>query len=83
MISWLKRWGIPFFAALVLLGAVTLQLIAHLKPVPESSLDKPLEETIPAHLAGWQVTDLDLGPTESVRPSAEPAGTAESRSHWN
>lgn len=66
MIPWIKRWGIPLFAAIVLLGAVVIQLVANLKPVPEGSLTAPLKEAIPDQLAGWEVEDLDLGPTESV-----------------
>jgi hypothetical protein len=66
MIQWFKRWGIPFFAAIVLLGAVTIQLAANLKPVPEGSLEEPLKNAIPDQLSGWQVQELDLGPTESV-----------------
>jgi hypothetical protein len=66
MISWFKRWGIPFFALVVLLGAVGLQLVANLKPVPEGTLERPLEQAIPEQLPGWEITDMDLGPTESV-----------------
>lgn len=66
MIAWIKKWGIAAFAGLVLFVAVTLQLVAHLKPVPESSLEQPLAQAIPERLEGWQVQELDLGPTESV-----------------
>ncbi|NDV61620.1 exosortase-associated EpsI family protein [Puniceicoccales bacterium CK1056] len=66
MISWFKRWGIPSLAAVVLLGAIGIQLVAGMKPVPEGSLEAPLADSIPAELSGWNVEDLDLGPTESV-----------------
>lgn len=60
------RTVLPALAGLILLVAVVLQVVAGLKPVPEGSLDAPLEEKIPASLSGWAVRDLDLGPTESV-----------------
>lgn len=60
------RTVLPALAGLILLVAVLLQVVAGLKPVPEGSLDAPLEEKIPASLSGWAVRDLDLGPTESV-----------------
>lgn len=66
MITWIKRWGLPVSALLVLLGAVSLQLAANLKPVPEGTLEQPLKEAITSDLPGWEVTDMDLGPTESV-----------------
>ena len=66
MIAWIKKWGIAAFAGMVFIVAVALQLVANLKPVPESSLEQPLAEAIPERLEGWQVNDMDLGPTESV-----------------
>lgn len=60
------RTVLPALAGLILLVSVLLQVVAGLKPVPEGSLDAPLEEKIPASLSGWAVRDLDLGPTESV-----------------
>lgn len=66
MLNWLKRWGIPAIAALVLLVGVILQVIVKLRPVPEGSLTEPLETLIPASVDGWTVKDMDLGPTESV-----------------
>lgn len=57
---------LPVAAGLVLCGAIALQIVAHLKPVPEGSLAGPLAEAVPAILDGWEVTNLDLGPTESV-----------------
>jgi len=66
MIKWMKRWGLPLGAALVLLSAAVLQVLASSRPVPEGTLDQPLAKLIPAHVSGWTVKDLELGPTESV-----------------
>jgi hypothetical protein len=66
MIQWINRWGLPVFAAIILVAGITVQFIAKLQPVSEGTLKAPLSESIPAQLAGWQVTELDLGPTESV-----------------
>lgn len=66
MNQWIKRWGIPGLVVLILVIGVGLQLVSKFQPVPESSLKQPLKEVIPDTLDGWQVTDLDLGPTESV-----------------
>ena len=57
---------LPLATGLVLAGAILLQLAARLKPVPEGSLAAPLAELVPADLPGWEVINLDLGPTESV-----------------
>ncbi len=66
MTEWMKRWGFPVLALLVLVVAVVLQVVSSMTPVPEGTLKHPLTEMIPENLPGWQVTDLDLGPTESV-----------------
>jgi hypothetical protein len=66
MMTWMKRWGIPAAAVLVVVAGVILQVVAKMQPVPESSLKAPLKELIPLDLAGWTVEDMDLGPTESV-----------------
>jgi hypothetical protein len=66
MIQWLKRWGVPVAALFIVVVAVGLQLVSGLKPVPEGSLEQPLSDAIPERIDGWQVIDLDLGPTESV-----------------
>ncbi|HSH09407.1 MAG TPA: exosortase-associated EpsI family protein [Oceanipulchritudo sp.] len=66
MSEWIKRWGIPGVAIFVLVAAVILQVLASTKPVPEGSLKTSLKEAIPGQINGWQVKDLDLGPTESV-----------------
>ncbi|MGC9451326.1 MAG: exosortase-associated EpsI family protein [Oceanipulchritudo sp.] len=66
MKHWTKRWGIPGAVVLILFMGISLQVYSQLQPVPESSLKTPLEEAIPQEIAGWEVTDLDLGPTESV-----------------
>jgi hypothetical protein len=66
MMTWMKRWGIPVAAVLVVVAGIILQVVAKMQPVPESSLKAPLKELIPLDLAGWTVKDMDLGPTESV-----------------
>jgi hypothetical protein len=66
MNDWMKRWGIPGLVALILVVGVSLQLVSRFQPVPESSLKQPLEESIPDKVPGWEVNNLDLGPTESV-----------------
>lgn len=66
MVTFIKRWALPLGAVFVLLGAVGIQLVAKMKPVPEGTLVSPLEELIPAEMSGWEIEDLDLGPTESV-----------------
>jgi len=63
---WFKQWGIPSSVVLVLLIAAGLSVLSRFQPEPESTLTRPLAESIPAQLTGWQVEDLDLGPTESV-----------------
>lgn len=66
MKSRFRTYAFPVAAFGVLFLAVALQLAAGLRPVPEGTLEEPLTEAIPALLPGWQVTELDLGPTESV-----------------
>jgi hypothetical protein len=66
MSVWWKRWGIPLFIGLVVVSGILLQVVAQMQPLPESTLEAPLAESIPEDIPGWQVTDLDLGPTESV-----------------
>lgn len=66
MNRWMKTWGLPVAGVAVLTGAIAVAAVAELQPVPESTLTTPLEETIPSQLPGWEVEDLDLGPTESV-----------------
>ena len=66
MLNWIKRWGIPGLAVIVLVVGVVLQVVSRTRPVPEGTLTQPLAEVIPSSLAGWEVKDLDLGPTESV-----------------
>lgn len=60
------KWAFPAVVILILGGAVGLQFVAGMKSVPEGTLDTPLEALIPEQIDGWQVEDLDLGPTESV-----------------
>lgn len=64
--QWIQKWGIPLAGGTVLLAALLLLGLAELKPVPEGTLQRPLAELIPSSVPGWQVRDLDLGPTESV-----------------
>ncbi len=64
--NWFKKWGIPGMAAIVLMVGISLQVVAKMRPVPEGTLTAPLSEMIPLEIAGWEVADLDLGPTESV-----------------
>ena len=64
--SWFKKWGIPGMAAIVLIVGISLQVVAKMRPVPEGTLTAPLSEMILLEIAGWEVEDLDLGPTESV-----------------
>ena len=66
MNEWIKRWGIPGLVVLILVAGVGVQLLSRFQPVPESSLKQPLEEVIPDNVPGWEVENLDLGPTESV-----------------
>jgi hypothetical protein len=61
-----KKWLIPGVMGFVLLAVLGLQVVAQMRPVPEGSLQTPLSESIPMELEGWQVEDMDLGPTESV-----------------
>jgi hypothetical protein len=66
MMQWIKRWGIPVVLLLVLLSALGFQGVSALQTVPEPTLERPLAELIPQQMYGWEVTDMDLGPTESV-----------------
>lgn len=66
MMQWIKRWGIPGAAGIILLVGIALQVISSTRTVSEGSLTLPLEEIIPSDVAGWEVEDMDLGPTESV-----------------
>lgn len=62
----MNKWLIPGAGVIVLAGALSLTAVSQMQPVPESSLEAPLETAIPERLAGWRVEDMDLGPTESV-----------------
>ncbi|MEX0321434.1 MAG: exosortase-associated EpsI family protein [Puniceicoccaceae bacterium] len=63
----IKRWGFPVLVIVVLLSVAGIQFASYLTPVPESTLSEKLEDLIPESLVGWEVEDLDLGSTESVR----------------
>ena len=57
---------LPGIAVVVLLAGIGLQVFADWvspEPVP---VEPFLATAIPQNLPGWEVTDLDLGPTESV-----------------
>ena len=60
------KWTLPLSLAVVLLVSLALQVPAGLKPLPEGTLNEPLTRLIPASVDGWKVTELALGPTESV-----------------
>ena len=66
MMSWMKKWGLPGMAVVIVVIGVALQVVARMQPVPEGTLQAPLADAVPEKLSGWQVTELDLGPTESV-----------------
>ena len=66
MKKWLTSWGLPLGGVAVLTGSIAVAAFAEMQPVPEGTLERPLETAIPERLPGWQVEDLDLGPTESV-----------------
>ena len=58
--------ALPALALLVLLLGIGLQVFADaVSPDPEP-VEPFLAESLPRSLPGWEVTDLDLGPTESV-----------------
>ena len=71
MKNWIKNWGIPGLIVAVLLMAGVLHIITSRAPVPEGTLKEPLAEKIPEQFSGWEVEDLDLGPTESVIQRSE------------
>lgn len=66
LLEWIKKWGIPGAGVLTLISALALTAVAKLQPVPEGTLERPLEDLIPVSMPGWIVEDMDLGPTESV-----------------
>jgi hypothetical protein len=60
------KYSFPVAAGLVLLLGVGFQVYAATRPVATPPLRPPLDDILPASIAGWTVTDLGLGATESV-----------------
>ena len=56
---------------LVLVVAVALQGAGVFQAKPEPSINTPLAEMLPASFPGWEVEDLELGATESIRERSE------------
>ncbi|MFO7726049.1 MAG: exosortase-associated EpsI family protein [Oceanipulchritudo sp.] len=60
------KFILPVIALLVLITGIGLQVFAEwVSPEPEP-VEPFLSEAIPQSLPGWEVKDLNLGPTESV-----------------
>lgn len=63
---------LPFCLFAVLFLSVGIQVAAYINETPVvENTNPPLEKAIPESLPGWETTELDLGPTESVTEASE------------
>lgn len=60
------KYALPVMGLLILLLGVGLQVFAEYVSPEPPPVEPFLSEAIPKHLKGWEVRELDLGPTESV-----------------
>lgn len=62
----MKKFIFPIVALLLLSFAIGAQIYGAIRPAPEVPDRTPLAEVLPSQIQGWDIEDMDLGPTESV-----------------
>lgn len=72
MTGWWKCYGIPLFIGLVVLSGILLQVAAQMQPLPVSTIEAFLAESIPEDIPGKRVGDRSVVGAGSVVVSDVP-----------